>query len=198
MEDYLAALFVFAFLLGYIGISVGVGIYASKRGWSFLFFFLLALFLNPVLVFVGVVVLNAVVGNAGTITNLTSTGGERRRPDQTGDRRASMAPGSDVPTAEENEGPAEVAREAPSSEETSSDVSAGEPPFSDDTSSASEYTASEEETEENSLDETYDLETSDRTKEGKVRCDTCYSFVDESATECPACGADLDSGGFFE
>ena len=36
-----------------------------------------------------------------------------------------------------------------------------------------------------------------REDEGTVRCDTCHSVVDESASTCPACGADLDSWGLF-
>lgn len=33
--------------------------------------------------------------------------------------------------------------------------------------------------------------------EEKVRCDNCYSRIDKSATECPACGADLGGSGWF-
>ena len=36
----------------------------------------------------------------------------------------------------------------------------------------------------------------DRADEETVRCDNCYSTVEASASVCPACGANLESGWF--
>jgi hypothetical protein len=52
------------------------------------------------------------------------------------------------------------------------------------------------------LTDRYGGETDDRSADGPgdnedlVRCDNCHSTVDASASTCPACGADMDSGWF--
>ena len=45
-------------------------------------------------------------------------------------------------------------------------------------------------------DDEEDRTTDDRADEETVRCDNCYSTVEASASVCPACGADLESGWF--
>lgn len=231
MEGYIAVAIFLVVFGGYVALAVGVGIYASNRGWSFIIFFLLALF-NPLLTFFAVVVLDALMGAADadslaegakdltdkgkqalqkqgldeevpdspagpTSTDVSST---QRSPEPPPEAESSVEESSveepfaddpvdpdDSSTTEDAAAPDEpLPPDEPSSPE--------EPSPSEDPGSSDEPVAPEELA---SLDESYDEETSDREEEGKVRCDTCYSFVDESASECPACGADLDSGGFF-
>jgi len=47
-----------------------------------------------------------------------------------------------------------------------------------------------------SYNETEDRSLDDIGEEDTVRCDNCYSTVEASASTCPACGADLESGWF--
>lgn len=187
MEEYLAAAVVLAFLLGYVGLAAGVGLYASNRGWNFLIFFLLALFFNPPLVFIGVVFLSLVwdptnaqglAEGARSLTQTDTGGTQEARTD----RPSGGTSESRVPDERASE---------PSTRSTDRSVTPDDLPLTKESSSDDPMS------EGDSLETSYDEDTSGRKEEGKVRCDTCYSFIDESASECPACGADLGSGGFF-
>lgn len=219
MEGYIAVAIFLVVFGGYVALAVGVGIYASNRDWSFIIFFLLALF-NPLLAFFAVVVLDAVMGAADADSlaegakDLTDKG-ERALQQQGPNEEVPDSPAgrtsTDVSTTQQSpESPSEAESSVeessveesfvddpvdPDDSSTTEDAAVPEEPLpSDEPSSTDEPVAPQELA---SLDESYDEETSGREEEGKVRCDTCYSFVDESASECPACGADLGSGGFF-
>lgn len=174
-ESFAAAIVLFV-LFGYVGLSVAVGMYASNRGWSFFLFFLVALFFNPIIGFVGVIVLDALMGAADADTlsegarNLAQRGKQAVHQQgmddvhaESGGPESSTAPSAPGPGGESNE------PSSPESEADTPEAQAGG----------------------GSLDATYEAETQGTDEEGKVRCDTCYSLIDESATECPACGTDL-------
>ncbi len=62
-------------------------------------------------------------------------------------------------------------------------------------SSPGAETMSEEPVTETSVEENRD--TIHWEGEEKVRCENCYSRIDETASECPACGTDLGGSGWF-
>ena len=72
----------------------------------------------------------------------------------------------------------------PSSREIDREQSVPTPDFSSGESSNDPFGDEEDRTDD------------DRADEETVRCDNCYSTVEASASVCPACGADLESGWF--
>jgi hypothetical protein len=201
MEDAFGGGCGIVFILGYGALSYGVGVFASNRGRSFGIFFVLALLLNPVIMFIVAALLSAITDttdtSASSTTVSTSAGGGAPPVAQSGSELDDPENASDRASAEK--APEKGAEEETS--ETADGFAAGEESSeSDERISSDRYDPPAEEEPavgEDSLGETYEEDTSDRTPEGKVRCDTCYSFVDESASECPACGSPLNSGGGF-
>lgn len=166
MEDYLAFGIFTVVLLGYVGLSAAVGVYAYKRDRSFLLYFLLSLFVSPVPIFFLVLFLNAVTQSTGT--DVVSADQLRSNLEEQAERLQQER--SSDETAEEDS----ASMEEPTVEEPTSEESVSGKPDEDE-------------------GDTIRWE-----EEGKVRCSTCYSRVDETASQCPACGAKLESsGGFF-
>jgi len=217
MEDAFASVCSIIFVVGYGALSYGVASFASNRGFNFGTFFVLALLFNPIFMFVVVALMSAFTDSAETDASTAAAGGGTTASDESRslmdeiEARADRADGgmTSEREAEQDANDTDAADEfgadyggsdsekSASSEEISSfqdeGLSQEEDDFQEEKSSQEEESVVEGE----SLDETYEEDTDDRHPEGKVRCDTCYSFVDESASECPACGSSLDSGGGF-
>lgn len=188
MEEYLTAAVVLAILLGYVGLAAAVGLYASNRGWSFFIFFLLALFFNPPLVFVGFIILDG-VWSAATDESLAEEVRSLGQSDAEVTKKARDDTSSDATSASMSPDESSSPRSTRSADAS---VTPDDLPLTKESSSSDDRVS-----EADSLDASYEEDTGGREEDGKVRCDTCYSFVDESASECPACGADLGSESVF-
>jgi hypothetical protein len=168
MEGWIAGILVVSFLLLYGGLAGAVGLLARHWGWSFLLFFLLALFFNPVLVAFGLVLLQALT--QGTESD-TLAGGAR----EVAEKGAEAVQGRDL--SEEMPGPPEAgAGEAPPPSEEAG-ASGGGPDGGGEEAPSETGPGGEG-------DATSGADT--------VQCDVCHSRVDAAAAECPACGSPLD------
>jgi len=108
------------------------------------------------------------------------------QPSSTAPTSSDEQASSEEPTSpHESSGDAMRSDRSPSSRETDREQSV---PISD-SSSGESSTGSVR-------DDEKDRATDDRTDEETVRCNSCHSTVKASASVCPACGADLESGWF--
>ena len=173
MEGWIAGAIVVSFLLLYGGLAGAVGLLARHWGWSFLLFVLLALFFNPVVVAIGLVLLE--VMTRGTESD-TLAGGAREVV-ETG---AEAVQGRDL--SEKMPGPPEAgAGEGASPPEEMG--ASGDGPDGGGDEVPSETGPGGEDDATSGAD--------------PVQCDVCHSRVDAAADECPACGSPLDDDSLF-